>query len=300
MIFLKTDRTLKKINFYGIDKEKILQQLIEENLLEVLDIRLLASEYVTTSGGRIDTLGIDSNNVPVIIEYKRNKNDNVINQSLSYLKWLKSQKVEFFERLVSKKFGGENLPKIDWDNPRVICIAESYNRFDTDTLEFISVNLELYKYQYYENNIFTLENVKGDGIGSKILRPTGENKQLTKPKDEIISTDLETRLVNCKSEIRTLFYELQERILALDEKIERVSNTAYIGFRTTKIFTEAHVQKDNILIVLRAINYNDFPNVVEEVPSSHGWGKKIKVRIRNEEELNYLMPLIERSYESTK
>jgi len=70
--------------------------LIEENLLEVLDIRLLASEYVTTSGGRIDTLGINSNNVPVIIEYKRNKNDNVINQSLSYLKWLRSQKVEFF------------------------------------------------------------------------------------------------------------------------------------------------------------------------------------------------------------
>jgi len=274
--------------------------LIEENLLEVLDIRLLASEYVTTSGGRIDTLGINSNNVPVIIEYKRNKNDNVINQSLSYLKWLRSQKVEFFERLVSKKLGSEDLPKIDWDNPRVICIAESYNRFDTDTLEFISVNLELYKYQYYENNIFTLENVKGESDRPKIIRLPTENKALTKSKDEIVGADLETRLINCKTEIRELFYELQERILALDEQIERVINTAYIGFRTTKIFAEIHVQKDNILIVLRTLDYHDFANIVEEVPPSHGWGKKIRVRIKSVEELNYMMPLVERSYESTK
>jgi hypothetical protein len=33
-------------------------------------------------GGRIDTLGLDDNNCPVIIEYKHALNENVISQGL--------------------------------------------------------------------------------------------------------------------------------------------------------------------------------------------------------------------------
>lgn len=42
------------------------------------------SDYATgkTHGGRMDTLGIDENGCPVIIEYKRALNENVINQGL--------------------------------------------------------------------------------------------------------------------------------------------------------------------------------------------------------------------------
>jgi len=51
-----------------------------------LGIKFLASEYSTGKiyGGRIDTLGIDENGCPVIIEYKRALNENVINQGLFY------------------------------------------------------------------------------------------------------------------------------------------------------------------------------------------------------------------------
>jgi hypothetical protein len=52
--------------------EKSLQHLIEQNLEPLLGIRFLGSEYSTgpKHGGRIDTLGIDENAGPVIIEYK--------------------------------------------------------------------------------------------------------------------------------------------------------------------------------------------------------------------------------------
>jgi len=94
-IFQIVGTKLKKLKVLQLDKEKTLQQLVEANLSEVLDMAFLASEYTTTFGGRIDTLAVDASGAPVIIEYKRNKNDNVINQSLSYLKWLKSQKPAF-------------------------------------------------------------------------------------------------------------------------------------------------------------------------------------------------------------
>lgn len=64
--------------------EKSLQLQIEENLETFLGVRFLATEYSTgkTHGGRIDTLGIDENGCPVIIEYKQSLNENVINQGL--------------------------------------------------------------------------------------------------------------------------------------------------------------------------------------------------------------------------
>lgn len=66
--------------------EKELQRLLEDNLEAMLGVRFLATEYTTgkTHAGRIDTLGIDENSCPVIIEYKRSLNENVINQGLFY------------------------------------------------------------------------------------------------------------------------------------------------------------------------------------------------------------------------
>jgi hypothetical protein len=55
--------------------EKSLQTLFEANLEALLGVRFLASEFVTNTGGRMDTLGIDENNAPVVIEYKRSSSE---------------------------------------------------------------------------------------------------------------------------------------------------------------------------------------------------------------------------------
>lgn len=68
--------------------EKSLQTLLEQNLEACLGVRFLASEFATTHSGRIDTLGLDENGCPVILEYKRAMNENVISQGLFYLDWL--------------------------------------------------------------------------------------------------------------------------------------------------------------------------------------------------------------------
>ena len=60
-------------------------------MIALLGVRFLASEFVTTEGGRMDTLGIDEDNAPVVIKYKRSSNENVINQGLFYLDWLVSR-----------------------------------------------------------------------------------------------------------------------------------------------------------------------------------------------------------------
>lgn len=59
--------------------EKSLQSQIEGHMDEFLGIRFLVSEYTTgrSHSGRIDTLGIDENGSPVVVEYKRTLNENV-------------------------------------------------------------------------------------------------------------------------------------------------------------------------------------------------------------------------------
>src|SRR5229473_5128395 len=110
-----TDSTAKKIPPVKVGCEKNIQKIFEKNLEEILNVTFLASEYSTSFGGRMDTLGIDHNGSPVIIEYKRTQNESVINQGLSYLRWLLDHKADF-EALAHR---AKIEITIDWASPRV-------------------------------------------------------------------------------------------------------------------------------------------------------------------------------------
>src|SRR5690554_805396 len=107
-----------------------LQKQIEANMPAFLGVRFVATEYVTgkTHKGRIDSLGLDENGCPVIIEYKRAENENVINQGLFYLDWLLDHKAEF-QLLVMKELGTQAAETIEWPGTRLVCIAADYNKF---------------------------------------------------------------------------------------------------------------------------------------------------------------------------
>jgi hypothetical protein len=127
--------------------ERSLHGLIERNLEEMLGIRLLESEYSTGKehGGRIDTLGIDENSCPAIIEYKRTTNQNVINQGLFYLDWLLDHRAEM-ELLVLRELGKAAAVEIDWSAPRLLCIAGGFTRYDEHAVKQMNRNIDLIRY----------------------------------------------------------------------------------------------------------------------------------------------------------
>ena len=135
--------------------EKSLQTLVEHNLEGLLGIRFLSSGYRTTSG-RIDTLGVDENFCPVIIEYKRSSNENVINQGLFYLDWLKDHRQDF-EWLMMERFGKEDAAKVEWSSPRLICIAGAFTRNDEHAVKQISRNIELIRYRRFGDELLLLD-----------------------------------------------------------------------------------------------------------------------------------------------
>lgn len=295
-IFKNSAGKLTKLNAQALDKERNLQMLVEGNLREVLDLQFLATEYVTTFGGRIDTLAVDNGGAPVIIEYKRNRNDNVINQALSYLKWLRTQKQGFFEKLMIDKLGAEIAGSIgvDWSNPRVICIAESYSKFDIDTVEVVPLRIELLRFRYYEDGIFSLEPVSvAEHPASTVPSVV---KSQTEKKDSESASTVEGLLAKASTGTRDLFEQLRERVRAIDEAIMEKATSLYVAYRLSNNFAEVHVAKSHIKIHLRPINYQDPRGAVEKIPEGYNWTMNRRIYLKTADELDYVIGIIEQSY----
>lgn len=294
-IFKVQNGKLKKLNIVSLDKEKNLQTLLEANLMETLELRFLATEFVTTAGGRIDSVAIDANGAPVIIEYKRNRNDNVINQALSYLKWLKTQKPAFFEKLVQDKLGKDAADKIklDWNNPRVICIAESYSKYDIDTVEVVPLRIELFKYRYYEADIFGLERVNVDDQVLSVVQT-----KMDPPSSEFPKASMELLRSKGTDAVQQLFDALRERILEIDENIEEKATQMYMAFRASGNFAEVHIGKNQLKIHLRPIDYDDPEGKVEKIPEGYNWTMDRRIYLSSINELEYIIKIIEQSYKN--
>lgn len=263
-LFKEKKNSLVMLKSKPISKEKELQTIIENNLLQVFEMYFLATEYTTTFGGRIDTLAVDTSGCPVIIEYKRNRNDNVINQSLSYLKWLQSQKQEFFEMLTQKNLEPQVAKhiKLDWKNPRVVCVAESFSKFDIDTVEVVPIRIELYKYKFYEDKILNI-----DPISVKESSKKNESIE-SKP---ITEYSLETHIKKGNQIIQKIFLELKSRILELDDDIEERVTSLYIAYRLSKSFVEIHITQKKLCLYLRPIDYKETNCAVEKISDGYNW-----------------------------
>jgi len=288
-IFQVYNNKIKQLKTSNFRSEKDLQVLVENNLEEIFGIKFIASEFSTGEkhGGRIDTLGLDENNSPVIIEYKWGEKDNVINQGLFYLDWLVDHKGDF-QVVVERKLGKKI--KIDWSQPRLILIAQSFNKYDKYAINRMSENIELWTYSLYENGIFEV-NIEGSSQADN-----KKGKRITKI--EYAKYDLNYHLNKTSKELQQKFNEIRERILELPNIQEKPEQKSGVTYRTTKSFCRFEFRKNSINLLLRKPKYNDPKQLVKDI-TSFEWGYKGLVKIDKVSDVDYLFSLIKQSYEQT-
>ncbi len=145
-------RAIIELTKRTVAMEKALQALLEWHLPALLDVHLVASEYPTGARheGRIDTLGIDRNGVPVVIEYKRTLSANLISQGLFYLDWLDDHRAEF-RMLVNDRLGPDVAKSISWDAPRLMCIAAEFHPYDVRAVRQNKCRIELVRYSWFDD-----------------------------------------------------------------------------------------------------------------------------------------------------
>lgn len=288
-IFKTENNKIKQLKTSNFRSEKELQNLVENNLEDIFGVKFITSELSTGEkhGGRIDTLGLDENNSPVIIEYKWGEKDNVINQGLFYLDWLVDHKGDF-QILAEKKIGKK--VKIDWSQPRLILIASSFNRYDKFAINRMSENIELWTYALYENGIFEVD-IEGSSQASD-----KKGKRITKI--EYAKYDLNYHLNKTSKELQQKFNEIREKILELPNIQEKPEQKSGVTYRTTKSFVRFEFMKNSINLLLREPKYDDPKKLVKDI-TSFEWGYKGLVKISKETDINYLFHLIKQSYEET-
>ncbi len=302
-LFKINGSAIKKLTAKELDLEKRLQELFENNLEEILNIVFLAHEYSTSFGGRIDTLGIDKNGSPCIIEYKKNQNDNVINQGLSYLRWLLDHRADFEILCQSKKVDIE----IDWDSPRVICIAESYNKFDLDTADILPINIELLRYRIYDEDILYLEpeNYQKVRIStSGIVKKSNQGKEKAERLQKTYS--INDHLAGIDKETVVLFQTLREKVLSIDQNITEEAKAKYIAYKTSTNFTDIVVKQYGLKIFLnvKSGQLNDPQKLARDLtqpkPIGHWGNGDYEVKLEKESELEAIFELIKQSYDLNK
>lgn len=228
----KKAQKIKPVKFSGSDREKQLQTLIENNLGTMFDMTFVDSEFWTTHGGRIDTLAIDSDKRPVVLEYKADKSSTVLLQGLYYMDWLVENTAEF-EKLVKLKLDQE-LP-INWKSGvRLILIAKSFEIWDKFAVNRIKEEVELYEYTLYENNELKLE---------KTALPK-DFRSISKTSITSISEySVEDHMKKIKSgPAKNMVNELREKVRLISEDIQERATKDHIIFKSTVNFAAIYTQ----------------------------------------------------------
>lgn len=282
--------------------ERSLQTVVERNMDALFGVRFLASEYSTgvRHGGRIDSLGLDENSSPVIFEYKRAVNENVINQGLFYLDWLLDHRAEF-KLLVMERLGADEASAIDWRNPRLICVASGFTRYDEHAVQQINRSIELVRYRDFGGELLALElvtttKIESDDAASAPAPKGGGPSTSTKTVTEYLEQAPET--------LKNLYAELESFCEGLGDDVSKKALKLYFAFRRLKNFAcvEVHPQTKTLLVYVKV----DPDSVALEAGFSrdvrsigHFGTGDLELRIATPEELQKALPLIVRSYEAS-
>lgn len=282
-----------------------LQRRVEAGLEQMLGIRFVASEYATGPWhrGRIDTLGLDENGSPVVIEFKKGSDSGVLSQAVSYLSWLRSAQHEF-EALVRKVLGADATESIDWRRPRMVCIAAGFSHHDRVAVQWLPERIDLVRYRVFEGGLLSLLLVDSSP-GS----PNAASSRRSRERDAVVGSAPAAPVVPAPAGaglvpecLRDLYTELDEALTAWGE-VEVAPLRHYIAYRrlvnvASVIFRPKH---EAILVYLRL----DPDTVALEkgfTRDMRGIGHlgtgDLEVRLVSAADLEKAAPLIRRAFEA--
>jgi predicted transport protein len=283
--------------------ERSLQSLFEKNLEALLGVTFLASEFSTSNGGRMDTLGIDENRCPVIIEYKRDRNENVINQGLFYLDWLMDHRGDF-EMLVAKQFCHELASAVEWSSPRLICIAGDFTKYDEHAVKQMGRNISLIRYRRFGEDLLLLERLAEAFADPK--KPSSVPAQVASlmAGKQVKYKTVSEYLDDAEQPLRDLYEDVRNHLLGLGEDVTEKTLQFYVAFRRIKNFACVEVKPQLGLVRLYLKVDPDSVDLVDGFTRDvrkvgHFGTGDLEVTVANGADFEKAKPLILMSYEAS-
>ncbi|WP_406336988.1 endonuclease NucS [Streptomyces zaomyceticus] len=285
--------------------EMELQRRVEAGLEQMLGIRFVASEYATGPWhrGRIDTLGLDENGSPVVIEFKKGSDSGVLSQAVSYLSWLRSAQHEF-EALVRNVLGAEAAESIDWRRPRMVCIAAGFSHHDRVAVQWLPERIDLVRYRVFEGGLLSLLLVDSSPGSSSTAssRRSRERDAVVGSAPAAPATPPSAGAGLVPESLRDLYAELDEALTAWGEvevaplrhyiAYRRLVNIASVIFRPKHEAVLVYLRLDPDTVVLEEGFTRDMRGV------GHLGTGDLEVRLASAADLEKAAPLIRRAFEA--
>lgn len=291
MIF-KNNKELKQNDFIN---EKELQTYFEKNLSSILDYKFIETEF-TVGNFRIDTLAFDEETKSFrIIEYKNVRNHSLVDQGITYLKLLFERKADFVLKYNVKTNSNLGIDDIDWSQSRVIFVSPIYTSYQLNATDFKKMPFELIKVTRYEEDIIDIEFIKKtSNVNLSDLQIDFGVEEINREIKVYTEEDHTNRV---PEKIKEIYFELRDRILALDD-IDIDVKKVYIAFKGSKNIVDIELMKSKLIMYInmkegtledKAGISNNLANV-----GHHGNGDYC-VDINNIEQIDDLIPLIKQS-----
>jgi|AntRauTorckE6833_2_1112554.scaffolds.fasta_scaffold08079_2 predicted transport protein len=280
--------------------EKEIQEVVESNLNKLFLLDFVATEF-PIENFKFDTVAFNNDTKSfVIIEYKRGRNESLVDQGYAYLHTLLNRKADFvllYNDIFSTSF---NIKDFDWSISRIIYISLQFTDYQKNATSFSTRAFKLFEIKRFTNGVVLVNEISNRKTFKVASDPVDNiiDNSMRKVVNEIVVYSEEEHLNKGTEKSRELYEELRVRVLELgDIKIE--PKKYYIAFKGKRNIIDVIIQKKQVKISinLKEGSLKDHENMTTMMDHIGTLGNgDYQIFYSNLENLDYLMTLIRQSY----
>ena len=222
----------------------------------------------------------------------------MISQGLFYLDWLLDHRAEF-KWLVKEVLGESHAAALDWRNPRLICVASGFTRYDEHAVQQMNHSIELVRYRDFQGELLALELVRSTKVEATTSADAPHPASGSSSSAKTVSEYLE----QAPDPLRDMYYELESFCEGLGDDVTKKALKFYFAFRRLKNFAcvEVHPQTKALLVYVKVDQHSaelvhGFSRDVRSI--GHFGTGDLELRIKAPADLAAALPLIQQSYEA--
>lgn len=300
MLFCGNGNRLQPVKAQKFELEKALQTLVENNLDVLFHLEFLATEF-TLGRFRFDSIAYDKeNNSFVAIEYKRGRNESLVDQGYAYLHTMLDRKSDIV-LLYNEMTGVSKLVKdFDWAAARIYFVSPQFTEYQKAATGYQKMPFKLFEINRYVNGIVTVDEINEDKLREEPI-VLSENENVESVNREIVVYTEEDHYRRTTETIRDVYTALKERILELgDIRIE--PKKVYIAFKYDSVnICDVEFFKNSLKVFINVSegNLNDplsRTRLINHI-GHHGNGD-YDFSLKDMDDIDYLIALIKQSYKT--
>ncbi len=195
--------------------------------------------------------------------------------------------------------------EINWTQPRLILIAETFTDYDKYAVNRIGANIELWVFHRYGENYIYLDPIfTTNGKSARVTSTLSTETEIAEVDEDIVVYSLSDHTKGKTEAIIELFELVREKIFALaeDNSIIEKPNKMYICYKHGKNFCEIRLQRKALWMWLD-ISKNELDDPLDKTRDvtdiGHYGTGQVDLKIYKEEEVDYVMRLVEQSFQLT-